>query len=98
MKARVYYWKDPRYALLGLPGPSPVSKPTPGEVETVYKLFWQGEVSDSTTPEDIFAKFNIFPGPARLPPGIHHTSMSLGDIVALNDNFYLCMPVGWEKL
>ena len=98
MRCAVYYWKDPKYLLLGLPGPSLVSKPTPEEVETEYKLFWRGEVPEDTTPNDIFAKFNLIEGRIRLPPGIHHTSMSVGDIVELGGQFYLCMPIGWEKL
>lgn len=98
MKCRVYYWKDPKYLLLGLPFVKPVSKPTPEEVEREYKLFWSGEVPDDTSPDDIFVKFNLIEGRVRLPPGIKHTSMSVGDIVQLNDQFYICMPLGWEKL
>ena len=97
-KAAVYYWTNPKYLLLGMPGPSPVSKPTPAEVQAEYRLFWSGEVPDETTPDDIFRKFNLIRTPLRLPPGVNHTSMSVGDIVALGDEFYICMPFGWDKL
>ena len=89
----VFYWKDPKYLLLGLPG-SPISKPTPEEVETKYKLVWTGEMPEETTLDDIFYKFNT--QTLRLPEGVHHTSMSVGDIIRLGGNFHICMPVGWE--
>lgn len=94
MQARVYYWKDPKYLLTGFT----VSKPTIEDIKRDYQLFWKGEVADDTTPGDIFLKFNALPIPVRLPPGIKHTSMSVGDIVELGDSSYVCMPVGWEKL
>lgn len=96
MKCRVFYWKDPKYLLLGLtPG---VGKPTPDIIETDYKVIWQGEVTDATTPEDIFLKFNALPVPFRLPPGIRHTSMSIGDVIQLGEQYYVCMPIGWERI
>jgi len=99
VKARVYYWKDPKYLMTGFaPAGFIVPKPTIEDIRRDFKLFWEGEVADDTTPEDIFAKFNALPVPVRLPPGIKHTSMSVGDVVKLGDDFYVCMPVGWEKL
>ena len=99
MKARVYYWKDPKYLMTGMGVPGfLVPKPTREDIERDFELFWQGEVADDTTPEDIFVKFNALPVPVRLPPGIKHTSMSVGDVVSLGAHFYVCMPVGWEKV
>ena len=75
-----------------------VPMPTVSDIRRDYRLFWQGEVPDDTTPDDIFRKFNALPVPVRLPPGIFHTSMSVGDAVQLGDDFYVCKPVGWEKI
>lgn len=100
MKCRVYYWKDPKYLLMALPAEPGllISEPTPEKLAEDYEVFWEGEVPDNTTPDDIFVKFNLIEGRIRLPPGIGHTSMSVGDIVQLNDNYYVCMPLGWQKL
>lgn len=84
-------------ALPGEPGLL-IAKPTRETLEEDYELFWSGEVPDDTSPDDIFAKFNLIEGRVRLPPGIKHTSMSVGDIVQLDDQFYICMPIGWMKL
>lgn len=99
MKCEVYYWKDPKYLMTGIAVTGfVVPKPTIDDVRRDYKLFWSGDVSEDTTPEDIFLKFNALRVPIRLPPGIKHTSMSVGDVVRLGDTYYTCKPVGWEKL
>jgi len=99
MKCRVYYWKDPKYLMTGIDITGfVVPMPTREDIERDYVLFWEGEVPDDTTPDAIFLKFNALPVPVRLPPGIRHTSMSVGDAVQLGDNLYVCKPVGWEKV
>lgn len=97
MKAAIYYWKDPKYLLLGMPL-SPLPMPTQKDIPKNYKVIWQGDVPENTTRDELFERFNFLPVPFRLPPGIKHTSMSIGDIVQLDDIFYICMPLGWKKV
>jgi hypothetical protein len=56
--------------------------------------------------EEIFAYFNIgdgitesFANKIRSTPDLHHTSMSIGDVIMTDDNkVYVCSNYGWNEL
>lgn len=52
------------------------------------------------TPDEIFAELNEYPTKyiRQLPPGVNHTSMSVGDIISTGESLILCKSVGWEAL
>ncbi|MDD5060894.1 MAG: hypothetical protein PHN44_01240 [Candidatus Marinimicrobia bacterium] len=61
-----------------------------------YACVAQIEQPESTTPDRIFFMYQDRPLP--LPPGIEHTSMSVGDIVLLDKEICVCCNCGWYRL
>lgn len=43
--------------------------------------------------EDLFVEFNI-----RHPKDFKGRSLSVSDVVKLNDDYYHCQSIGWEKV
>ena len=64
---------------------------------TDYKQVYEGEVECNKHPEgildDLFIKFNI-----HHPEDFKGHSLSVSDIVILNDVKYYCNPMGWKEL
>ena len=74
-----------------------------------YEISYQGELGSESSEydedtleernemsvlEDLFRIFNI-----EHPDDFDSYSLSVGDIVVLNGkSYYLCMPIGWEKI
>lgn len=64
------------------------------------------DVEDKTEFGKIFSMLNRDDNPMGTPEhqqwirdhGVHHTSMSVGDVVQLSDCYYLCKDIGWEEI
>jgi hypothetical protein len=74
--------------------------PSASEIETQYVQVADYETGDRPTPDDIFADMNIEPenhfDPSAYDMGVQHTSMSVGDIVIIDDIGHICLPAGWH--
>lgn len=98
MKVKVYYWNREfgKDALLG-------ATPTREEFERYYMQMCEFEDDrGDITPEDIFEVLNtnemlqeVIQPKAAI---VGHTSMSVGDILEINGEFYICRYVGWERI
>ena len=64
----------------------------------MYEEVWDGEVEESNdvfdTLEHIFCQFNI----GRKPEGYKGHSLSVSDIIRLEDKFYYCDSIGFEEI
>lgn len=61
-----------------------------------YNLIYEGTINNAdpeTILDDIFYKFNI-----DHPKNFNNRSLSSGDIVEINNIYYLCLSVGWKKI
>jgi hypothetical protein len=63
-----------------------------------YEEVYSGEInrvngSDYETLEELFKIFNI-----NHPEDFHGHSLSVSDIVKLDDTFYFCDDLGWDKI
>ena len=62
-----------------------------------YHLTYQGEMpdegSDTATLESLFYKFNMYH-----PEDFQSYSLSMADVVWLEDRAYYCDTVGWKRL
>lgn len=62
-----------------------------------YKIVHKGilkcEGSDIAALEELFCKYNI-----AHPAGYRGRSLSVSDVVKLNDKYYYCQPFGWEEI
>ena len=63
-----------------------------------YEVIYEDNIDDVGdgvlyTLDAIFTKFNI-----DRPEDFHGHSLSVSDIVQLDEGFYYCNPVGWKKL
>lgn len=98
----IWYWngnENHRDYLLG------IKIPTQNEFETDYVEILTfplyGDVEENTILEEIFADFNMDEHPFvkyPLPNNCHHTSMSVGDIVQIDSNYYICQSSGWKLI
>ena len=103
MKAKVVYSINPKWFLA-----DEDNIPSLIDVMCDYRLVAEMEVpseeSMETAREWVFAELNYNPEKwiPVLPDRVNHTSMSVGDIVYLEDgkerHAYLCIPVGWKEL
>ena len=79
--------------------------PTLVDIKNDYVTVWKGELPEST-PEKIFMKFNSEHNILRMPSrqklikvsGAMHTSMSVGDIVVIDNVTHVCMPFSWFSI
>jgi hypothetical protein len=106
-RVQIWYWKTHLMMTSAFLGSIP--KPWK-ELRPSYALMWQGIMgwngSDKDALNDLFTTFqDEGTGPffsqaevARKLQPHPHTSMSVGDVVAIDGNFYLCLPNGWEEL
>ncbi|AZV43611.1 hypothetical protein BAOM_3002 [Peribacillus asahii] len=63
-----------------------------------YDSVYQGEIEGNysnidTLLEDLFVMFNI-----SHPDNFTGRSMSVSDVVQINDNYFYCDSFGWEKI
>lgn len=56
-------------------------------------LSYECERDDDYSPEKAFEEFNIY-----IPEDYKHSSLSIGDVVILDDKAYYCDFVGWKEL
>ena len=63
------------------------------DYEKVYESKTTLELSDNDLLEVIFKKFNCYP-----PQDYKATSLSVSDIVRLDNKFYYCDSVGWKDI
>jgi hypothetical protein len=85
--------------------------PTPRDLVENYAIVYQNDTfPEQCSPDGIFAIFNGAdserPNPLSteegqkriIEQGVAHTSMSVGDIVQIEDVSYLCQPTGWAVM
>jgi uncharacterized protein YciU (UPF0263 family) len=64
----------------------------------LYEKVWEGEIEEANdvyvTLEQIFHQFNI----GRKPEGFKGHSLSVSDIIKLEDKFYYCDSFGFEEI
>ena len=63
-----------------------------------YEVMYEGTIDDEGEGplyalDSIFTKFNI-----DRPEDFHGHSLSVSDIVQLDNKFYYCNPIGWKRL
>ncbi|MFA5186456.1 MAG: ArdC family protein [Patescibacteria group bacterium] len=95
----VWYWKDSRYMLGAVP--------TPEEQKRDYAVMWRGTQTGSPleVAERMFMELNQRPEAyfsqadvkQKLQPH-PHTSMSIGDIVVVNGQKFLCQSAEWKAM
>lgn len=89
MKATVFYKK-------GLPGLLGLDQSTKVPKSDYYNM-WESQVNNQVfieALEQIFDRFNMGDH-----GGLYITrSISVGDIVQLDDKAYMCMPYGWQSI
>lgn len=104
---QIWYWKRPLIMTSAYLGS--LSKSWK-ELKPSYVLMWQGLMKWSgATEEALGYLFNTLQDKGteefftqaevdrKLQPH-PHTSMSVGDVVRIDDKFYLCLSRGWEEL
>ena len=95
-RVRVYYARDPH----DLVHP-PEQAPDDHQLAKRYALVLAYDFPDVQVqdPDDIFCLLNVEPERwvLPLPPGVLHTSMSVGDVVEMRGVRYLCLMGGWAS-
>ena len=104
MKYEIFYNKSKSPFIFGI-GDKPTSL---GHVSKWYSKVHTLEMGGDVSPnlEAIFALFNLGNNPLATPRGqdrirrlgVGHTSISVGDIVKVDGNYYYCDKVGWKKM
>jgi hypothetical protein len=101
-KTKVYYWKKGTSLDYMVKGKTPTKE----EFEKDYVEL--PIESDKDNLESIFEDFNIGKSHQKMSlrenqdwirqHGLSHTSMSVGDVAKINNDFYIVKDVGWKKL
>lgn len=69
----------------------------PGEYRSTYSI--NSDLPNANILEDVFAKWNNGSGrECQMFLDSCIRSLSVNDIVKINDVYYQCKPVGWEKV
>ena len=72
------------------------------EWKQYYKKIYDYDIdsNDSNTNilEEVFRKFNRYDGNTDFPDDFKGHSLSVSDIVVLDDNIYFCDIFGWQEL
>ncbi len=89
MMMQLYYAKHPNFLM----DQQDAGKLTLADLAQNYELMVKAPWPNDTTPDDVFAYYQDRAIP--LPPDIEHTSMSVGDIVLLGRNVFICCICGW---
>jgi len=66
---------------------------TLNQYKMVHKDVLKFEGSDMAALEKLFCKYNI-----DHPAGYKGRSLSVSDVVKLNDKYYYCQPFGWDEI
>ena len=78
------------------------ARPSPSEIEVNYIMVARFDAPDDITPDDVFGIMNLEPetvfDPTSYFRDVCYTSMSVGDIVAIGNEAFLCLPIGWHEL
>ena len=103
MQCVLWYWKNPKF----LHG----DVPYPYDFHDKYNEIWRGELPKTCKARKLLTIAGYFFEVMNLEPetlvsqdtirtlGEHaHTSMSVGDIVQVDDNLLLCLSQGWASL
>jgi hypothetical protein len=91
MKVRVLYWKDAKRRETNTD-----NIPTLEDIRRDYVPVYDGKMLHAKL-DNIHAILNTIPRDfiGELPPGVQHYMMSTGDIIELDGECYVKLPVGW---
>lgn len=92
MKVEMYYQKKPNFNMTS----EDAAKLTLAQLADNYELVLKIDMPEGTLPDKIYNMYQD--RPLYLPPGIHHTSMSAGDIVILGETVCVCCYCGWYRI
>jgi len=109
MRIRIYYWKDIKWIHYGIfanaaPAKEEFEKDyikvldkeiNPDHKDNRWSNFGEFQIMDF-----FFEKLNLEPENyiLPLPEGATHTSMSIGDIIVIDNDAFICCPIGWEQI
>jgi hypothetical protein len=75
------------------------------KLENTHKLVWSGEKDNKFDLNSYFELFNSEKNPLSsiekqkyIRDNKLHTSMSVGDIININNEYWICCGIGWKKL
>ncbi len=105
LTARVYYWKDIKWnTQLSFANDEAVKKIMPSFQQFQDEWVKVAELQiESADPEEVWVKMNLdvdeYFCREVYPKMVHpHTSMSIGDIVEIEGEYYLAVSVGFKEL
>lgn len=105
MNAKIYYWKEIKKWLLEVTMRR--SFPTKEDIKKDYvQLPFTLEIEGKDELDRIFEQLNVGDNPLATTENqewlkaneVCHTSMSVGDVVQLDDQYFVCAGVGWEEI
>ena len=89
MEVSMYFQKEPNFNM----SREDAAKLTLAQLAENYELVLKVTMPEGTLPDRIFMMYQD--RPLSLPPGVKHTSMSVGDIVVLGRKVCICCTCGW---
>ncbi len=106
-EVEIYYWRFSEYMTMAMLR----HKPAEEDIIQGYALMWKGqmhlhganieanldEIFSNLQDDGTYYYFTQDEVRAKLQPE-PHTSMSVGDIISIDGQQYLCVPGGWEAL
>ena len=111
MKFRILYTKGTPRGFELMVGFGSNAMPSVEDLRDHYEVVAEGcFLEEEMDPDDLFRIFNgadsIYKNPLASADGqnkikelrVSHTSMSVGDIVVMDNETYLCRPAGWTKM
>jgi len=70
--------------------------PSLKDIKERYSVVYEEESESPVTRDQVFHTFNVDQSPIEtLPSKVKHTSMSVGDIVILDNSINICLDLGW---
>lgn len=105
MQAKVHYWKNIDEWLMWVTMRKKI--PTKEDIARDYvQLPFTIDIDGEDELDTIFEKLNVGDNPLATEKNQHwliehdvcHTSMSVGDVVQLDDRYFVCAGVGWEEI
>ncbi len=92
MEVQIYYQKKPNWDL----SQGDASNLTLVNLMENYEHIITFNMPEGTKPDDIYLMYQD--REIRLPEGIHHSSMFVGDIVLLDRKVCVCCTCGWYEV
>ncbi len=92
MKAILYYQKNPSFLM----SREEAARLTIADLENNYGRVLEIDVPAGTCPDSIFSTYQDRPIP--LPPGVRHSSVSVGDVVVIGSALHVCLMTGWYSV